>query len=87
MAITLIDGDEEDFLIAHYLGLPSVPVVFIVADDLVRQYVVSQSNNGFIDRYPYHITRKVEPDFNKEGLNEIIGPNIGIAKLMEDAGI
>lgn len=87
VAITLIDGDEEDFLIAHYLGLPSIPVVFIVADDLVRQYVVSQSNNGFIDRYPYHITRKVEPDFNKEGLNEIIGPNIGISKLMEDAGI
>lgn len=87
VAITLIDGDEEDFLIAHYLGLPSVPVVLIVADDLVRQYVVSQSNNGFIDRSPYHITRKVEPDFNKEGLNEILGPNIGIAKLMEDAGI
>lgn len=82
-----IDGDEEDFLIAQYLNLPSIPIVFFTSSDLVRQYIVSQSENGFIDNYPYHITRKVEPNFDKEGVNEIIGPDINITKLMEDAGI
>lgn len=86
-SILPIDGDEEDFLIARYLNLPSIPIVMAVSNDLLIQYVVSQSENGFIDKYPYHITRKVEPDFDKDGINEVIGPNIGIASLMEDAGI
>lgn len=86
-SILPIDGDEEDFLIAQYLNLPSIPVAILASNDLLIQYVVSQSENGFIDKYPYHITRKVEPNFDKDGINEVIGPNLGLASLMEDAGI
>lgn len=86
-SILPIDGDEEDFLIAQYLNLPSIPVAILASNDLLIQYVVSQSENGFIDKYPYHITRKVEPDFDKNSINEVIGPNLELASLMEDAGI
>lgn len=69
--------DQEDFLIARYLGLPSIPVAFIQSDKLIREFIIPRAENATIDGFPDYIIKKFPNDWDAEGLEELLRPYMG----------